>query len=56
LLGDPSGHGVKLKMTEPAPFIDFLIASHTEAVPTYEQYRKMLRTVFGKPVFHHLNL
>jgi hypothetical protein len=56
LLGDPSGHGVKLKMTEPAPLIDFLIASHTDAVPTYEQYRTMLRTVFGKPVFHHLNL
>lgn len=56
LLGDASGHGVKLKLQHPAPFIDFLISSHTDALSAYEQYRTMLRTVFGKPVFHHLNL
>jgi hypothetical protein len=56
VLGDRSGNGIKLKRTCNERLIDFLIAPHHEAYSTYDEYRKLVRTIFGKPKFHHLNI
>ncbi len=56
LLGDKSGNGVKLKALHDDRLIDFLITPHYEAYDTYHVYRKLLRSIFGKPTFHELNI
>jgi hypothetical protein len=56
LLGDPSGNGVKLKKDCDPALIDFLIAPHNNAYETFDQYRHLLHNLFGKPLFHHLNI
>lgn len=55
LLGDPSGHGIKLRKTHHPAFIDFVIAQSTDPVATYQQYRDLLSANFKK-AFHILNL
>ncbi len=54
LLGDKSGNGIKLKNTCNEKLIDFLITPHYQAYSTYEDYRKLLKDIFGKPKFHKL--
>lgn len=54
LLGDKSGNGIKLKNTCNEQLIDFLITPHYQAYSTYEEYRKLLKSIFGKPKFHEL--
>ena len=56
LLGDKSGNGVKLKRTCNEQLIDFLITPHYDSYQTYDEYRKLLRIIFGKPKFHELKL
>lgn len=56
VLGDPSGSGVKLKKDCNEAFIDFLIQSHDEAYTTFDRYRKLLESLFGKPRFYPLEL
>ncbi|MDJ1500782.1 hypothetical protein [Xanthocytophaga agilis] len=56
LLGDKSGNGVKLKKTCNEHLINFLIAPHYEAYQTYDDYRQLLRSIFGKPQYHELNI
>lgn len=56
LLGDESGNGVKLKKTCNEQLIDFLITPHYQSFETFDQYRKMLTKVFGKPVFYPLDI
>lgn len=55
LLGDPSGHGIKLRKTHNPAFIDFVITQTNDPVATYQQYRTMLSAHFKK-TFHILNL
>lgn len=56
LLGDTSGNGVKLKSIYNQQLIDFLITFHYNTFTTFDNYRKLLHTEFGKPTFHPLNL
>lgn len=56
LLGDPSGHGVKLHKTVDERLINFLIAPQQNAYAALTEWRALLHTVFGKPVFHPLEL
>jgi len=56
LLGDKSGNGVKLKKDCNEQLIDFLITPHYDAYQTYDDYRQLLRAIFGKPTFHELKL
>jgi hypothetical protein len=56
LLGDPSGHGVKLRKTVDERLINFLIAPQQNAYAALTEWRALLQTVFGKPVFHPLEL
>ena len=56
VLGDLSGSGVKLKKDCNEAFIDFLIQSHDEAYTTFDRYRKLLETLFGKPRFYALEI
>jgi hypothetical protein len=52
LLGDSSGNGIKLKHTHNEALIDFLIKPHHDTFATYDKFRKLLRSEFGKPTFH----
>ncbi|RSK37489.1 protein kinase family protein [Hymenobacter metallilatus] len=56
LLGDPSGHGVKLKKTVDARLIDFLLTPHQNAYHTLRDYRQLLGHLFGKRQFHPLDV
>lgn len=56
LLGDPSGHGVKLKKTVDPRLIDFLLAPHVDAYTTLGEWRLLLTQLFGKRQFHPLIL
>lgn len=56
LLGDKSGVGVKLKRIYNEKFINFLLENTEEAFPTFDEFRKLVKDVFGKPKFHHLNM
>jgi hypothetical protein len=56
LLGDPSGHGVKLRKTVDERLIDFLLTPHQNAYATLAEWRALLKTVFGPPVFRPLEL
>jgi hypothetical protein len=56
LLGDASGNGVKLKKTHSERLIDFWIAPHEDAFQTFDDYRKLLYELFGKPKFFVLNI
>lgn len=56
LLGDTSGNGVKLKKTHSPELIDFLLQMHYQPYETFDNYRKLLLKLYGKPTFHHLEL
>lgn len=56
LLGDPSGHGVKLKKTVDERLIDFLLTPHPNALHTLHEYRQLLTRVFGPRRFHPLEV
>ena len=56
VLGDKSGNGIMLKKTENPQLIDFLITPHYHSLQTYEQFRQLLLQLFGKPIFHPLNI
>ncbi|RSK46544.1 hypothetical protein [Hymenobacter perfusus] len=56
LLGDPSGHGVKLKKTVDERLIDFLLSPHPNALHTLQEYRQLLTRIFGKRQFHPLEV
>ena len=56
LLGDPSGHGVKLKKTLDPRLIDFLLTPHHDAYATLGEWRTLLGQLFGKRQFHPLTL
>lgn len=56
LLGDMSGNGVKLRKSINESLIDFLIAPHYDAFGTYDEYRKLLKSIYGKPTFHQLTI
>ncbi len=55
ILGDPSGLGMKLKLTHNKAFIDFLLTAHPDAFDCYDKYRKLLDKQFPKK-FLPLNL
>lgn len=55
-LGDKSGNGVKLKKVCDERLIDFLITPHYDSYAAYDEYRKLLRDIFGKPKFHELKV
>ena len=56
LLGDPSGHGVRLKKTVDPRLINFLLTPHYDAYTTLEEWRQLRVRLFGKPQFHPLTL
>ncbi len=56
LLGDSSGNGVRLKKHCNETLIDFFITPHYKAFESFDAYRKMLSTVFGKPKFFPLDI
>ncbi|AHJ99686.1 hypothetical protein [Hymenobacter swuensis] len=56
LLGDPSGHGVKLKKTVDERLIDFLLTPHQSAFQTLRDYQELLHKVFGSRQFHPLEV
>ncbi|MBC8110949.1 MAG: hypothetical protein H7Y04_07820 [Verrucomicrobia bacterium] len=56
VLGDKSGNGIRLKKDNNEFLIDFLITPHYEAYKTFDEYRNLLRSLFGKPKFHKLEL
>lgn len=56
LLGDKSGNGVKLKKSCNEELIDFLITPHYNAYQTYDDYRQLLKNIFGKPKYHELKI
>ncbi|GAB4330457.1 MAG: hypothetical protein OHK0038_04840 [Flammeovirgaceae bacterium] len=56
LLGDESGNGIKLKKTNNEMLIDFLITPHYQAFETFDNYRKLLAKIFGKPTYFPLEI
>ena len=56
LLGDASGNGIKLKNTHNEHLIDFLITPHYQPYETFDAYRNLLFSLFGKPKFHKLEI
>ena len=56
LLGEKTGTGVKLKKTHNPQLIDFLLESHALPYETFDAYRKLLGTLFGKPKFYPLEI
>ena len=56
LLGDKSGNGISLKASQNARLVDFLITPHYDSFHTYQTFRELLLTEFGKPTFHNLNI
>ncbi len=55
-MGDKSGNGIVLKKTVNEQLIEFLITPHYNSYQTYQDYRKLLVQLFGKPIFHSLNI
>jgi hypothetical protein len=55
LLGEPSGHGVRLKKTNTIEIVDFLLKKHNDPIEAFYEYRKILDTKFPKK-FHELNI
>jgi serine/threonine protein kinase len=55
LLGDPSGHGVRLKKTNNSEIVNFLLAKHNDPIQGFYEYRKILDKNFPKK-FHELNV
>jgi len=56
LLGDASGHGVRLRGTVDERLLTFLLTPHHDAFAAFEQYRRLLRQLYPVPVFHPLIL
>ncbi|HEU5290682.1 MAG TPA: hypothetical protein VFU05_08585 [Cyclobacteriaceae bacterium] len=56
LLGDKSGNGIRLKKTCNNELIDFLTKPQHDAFTTYDEFRKLLLKLYGKPKFHTLNI
>jgi hypothetical protein len=56
LLGDESGNGIKLKKVNDESLIDFLITPHYQSFETFDEYRKLLAKIFGKPTFMPLEI
>ncbi len=56
VLGDKSGNGIKLKKDHNENLIDFLITPHYDTYRTFDTYRKLLKTLFGKPKFYKLEI
>lgn len=58
LLGDPSGHGARLRMNKDidAEFVDFLLRTDHDAHETFKSYRSTIRRLHGEPKFHVLEL
>ncbi|MGI4737121.1 MAG: hypothetical protein ACRYG7_18275 [Janthinobacterium lividum] len=56
LLGDASGHGVRLRGTVDERLLTFLLTPHHDAFAAFEQYRRLLRQLYPVPAFHPLIL
>ncbi len=56
LLGDASGHGVRLRGTLDERLLTFLLTPHHDAYTAFDTYRKLLRQLYPAPVFHPLIL
>lgn len=55
-MGDRSGNGIILRKTVNEQLIDFLIAPHYSSFQACQDFKKLLFQLFGKPMFHHLNI
>jgi hypothetical protein len=56
LLGDASGHGVRLRGTVDEHLLTFLLTPHHDAFAAFELYRRLLRQLYPVPAFHPLIL
>lgn len=56
LLGDASGHGVRLRGTLDERLLTFLLTSHHDAFAAFDTYRRLLRQVYPVSTFHPLTL
>ncbi|MCX2484939.1 hypothetical protein [Pedobacter sp. MR2016-24] len=55
-MGDRSGNGIVLKKSVNPELVDFLISPHYSSYQGYQEFRKLLFRLFGKPTFHQLNI
>ncbi|MGI4873079.1 MAG: hypothetical protein ACRYFX_18120 [Janthinobacterium lividum] len=56
LLGDASGHGVRLRGTVDERLLAFLLTPHHDAYAAFDEYRRLLRQLYPVSTFHPLTL
>jgi hypothetical protein len=56
LLGDASGHGVRLRGTVDERLLTFLLTPQHDAFVAFDTYRQLLRQLYPVPLFRPLIL